>query len=397
MNDKNRKIEFLYTNIGRGHPFYLDGIIDALIRRGAIKIMRGESNVFELSTGLARLGWKTADWFYKRGSSSGFLGVLYNFVRAGYDYDRPGLMLKFMGRDIYKKFLASPHPLLVAHPILAGILKNKKALIYQHGEVVAPAAALVTGLSKILVPTAEIAQVFKKAGYEEQAVFVSGLCIEPALVKIAGDCYEARLKRLTGQEPLTGAFFSSGAEPKMHIKKLAAAAVSAVHYGGQAVIFARYEGCLARETEKLFKRNQLILPILDTGSLIPSELPPALLVTYRTRREENIFTAKLFKYFDYFVAPAHERTNWALGLGLPVMIVEPAIGPFAPLNREKLLQSGVAELLKDEDQALMFGLTINRLRRENRLLERARAGWGNFDIKGFDNIAGFLVETYGSR
>ena len=130
MNDKNRKIEFLYTNIGRGHPFYLDGIIDTLIRRGAIKIMRGESNVFEVSTGLARLGWKTADWFYKRGSSSGFLGVFYNLVRAGYNYDRPDLMLKFMGRDIHKKFSASPHPLLVAHPILAGILKNKKEIIF---------------------------------------------------------------------------------------------------------------------------------------------------------------------------------------------------------------------------------------------------------------------------
>ena len=26
-------IRFLYTNIGRGHPFYLDGIVDALKAR----------------------------------------------------------------------------------------------------------------------------------------------------------------------------------------------------------------------------------------------------------------------------------------------------------------------------------------------------------------------------
>jgi hypothetical protein len=391
------KIDFLYTDIGRGHPYYLDGVIDALIRRGGIKVMRGEANVFEIATGLSRLSWQAAEWLYKKGSSDSILGALYKLTRSNYDYNRPGRMLRLLGRDIRKKYADSPHPLIVAHPILAGILKEKKDLYYQHGEVAAPARAVVTGLGTVFVPIAETGAVFKKAGYEDRSIIITGLCVEPALVRMAGDAFETRLVRMDSGEPLTGAFFSSGAEPRAHIKKIAAAAVSVVHYGGRAVIFARHRGRLAEETEKQFRRNQIILPVLDTGTLFPSELPPALMVTYKSRREENIFTAKLFKHFDYFVAPSHERTNWALGLGLPMFIVEPAFGPFSPLNRESLLKNNVADLLADPNQALTFGLSVNRLRRQGRLAQMACAGRGKYNIDGFDRIAGYLVEKYAVR
>ncbi|MBN1212166.1 MAG: hypothetical protein JXA92_06265, partial [candidate division Zixibacteria bacterium] len=236
-----------------------------------------------------------------------------------------------------------------------------------------------------------------KAGYDDRSLFITGLCIEPALVKIAGDAFEERLQRFGTRGPLTGAFFSSGAEPRLHISKIAAAAVSAVHYGGRAVVFARHRGRLAEETEQYFRRNQIMLPVLDTGALFPNELPPAMMVTYKTRREENIFTAKLFNNFDYFVAPSHERTNWALGLGLPLFIVEPPIGPFSPLNREKLLKSGTAELLADDNQALTFGLTVNRYRQQSRLTQMAHAGRQKYDINGFDNIARYLIEKYAGK
>jgi len=356
--------------------------------------MRGEANVFEISSGLSRLSWQAAEWFYKKGSSAGILGAFYKLARSGYDYNRAGMMLKLMGRDIREKYANSPHPLIVAHPILAGILKEKKDLFYQHGELVTPKKAVVTGVGTVFVPTVETAAAFKKAGYDDRSLFISGLCIEPALVKMAGDAFEMRLNRIGTGGPLTGAFFSSGAEPWSHIKKIAAAAVSAVHYGGRAVIFARYKGRLAEETEQQFRRNQIMLPMLDTGTLFPNELPPAMMVTYKSRREENIFTAKLFNNFDYFVAPSHERTNWALGLGLPMFMVEPPIGPFSPFNREKLLKSGAAESLVDDNQALTFGLTVNRYRQQSRLAQMAHAGRQKYDINGFDNIARYLVEKY---
>ena len=58
-------VEFLYTNIGRGHPFYLDGITDALIHSGQVKLVRQQKDVFEISRGLSLVGWKLARWFYQ--------------------------------------------------------------------------------------------------------------------------------------------------------------------------------------------------------------------------------------------------------------------------------------------------------------------------------------------
>ncbi|MBN1212010.1 MAG: hypothetical protein JXA92_05480, partial [candidate division Zixibacteria bacterium] len=139
--------------------------------------MRGEANVFEISTGLSRLSWQAAEWFYKKGSSAGILGAFYKLARSGYDYNRAGLMLRLMGRAIHKKYAASPYPLIVAHPILAGILKEKRDLFYQHGEVVAPEKAVVNGVSTVFVPTVETAAAFQKAGYDDRSLFITGLCI----------------------------------------------------------------------------------------------------------------------------------------------------------------------------------------------------------------------------
>ena len=47
--DISGKVKFIYTNIGRGHPFYLDGIHEALIQKKGLAIVRDRTDVFELS------------------------------------------------------------------------------------------------------------------------------------------------------------------------------------------------------------------------------------------------------------------------------------------------------------------------------------------------------------
>ena len=39
-HDNFSQIQFLYTNIGRGHPFYLDGINEILLRKGKISLIK---------------------------------------------------------------------------------------------------------------------------------------------------------------------------------------------------------------------------------------------------------------------------------------------------------------------------------------------------------------------
>ncbi len=388
------RVHFLYTNIGRGHPFYLDGILEALIRQGSIGLVRKETDVFELSRGGAKLAWHAVRLLYRHGSSPGVISSLYRKVRSGVDYNRPGMMLRLMGRDIRRYFLESPHPLVVAHPTLAAILRGKPHLLYQHGEVVTPSEAVVNGATTVFVPASDAAQPFLNAGYEPSQVVVTGLCIEPSLVKQAADAFSQRLERMSGRAPLVGAFFSSGAEPKPHGEKILRAIASLAEGEGKGILFARRNGWLARTAEKYFRRSAVPYTVIDATTGFPTELPSVVLVFFRNRREENSFTARLFPWFDYLVAPAHERTNWGLGLGLPMFILTPTIGPFAPLNREKLLREGVAGEITTENEAENFAERIARLRADGELSRMAKAGWGKYPLDGFERIAKFLVTTY---
>jgi hypothetical protein len=287
-----------------------------------------------------------------------------------------------------------PVPLVVAHPTLVAILKGRENVIYQHGEIAAPAESVVLGASQVLVPTEKTAEPFIHSGYEQKQVISTGLCIEPSLVRQAQDAFATRRERIGGKTPLVGAFFSSGAEPRHHIGKLVQAAVSAIEHGGKAILFTQKGGSFARAAAKYFEDSAIEFSEADSRQLIPADLPPALIVQHASRREENLLTAQLFPVFDYFAAPSHERTNWALGLGLPMFIVGPTIGPFAPLNRDHLLHAGVAGQIESNLEATDFGSNLQRLRSTGRLDEMSDAGWDKLDIRGFDNIAQFLINNF---
>ncbi len=117
-----------------------------------------------------------------------------------------------------------------------------------------------------------------------------------------------------------------------------------------------------------------------------------MLCLYDGRRELNQLTERLFGGFDYVMAPSHERTNWALGLGLPMFVVDPPLGSFSPLNRQFLLTCSVAKIISDQGQASGFGETLARLRRSGELRAMAEAGWRRFDTQGFRHIAEMLQE-----
>ncbi len=368
--------------------------MEAMVRCGSVELVRGESNVFEVSRGLPRLAWHLVRWLYRRGSSEGLISRVYRAVRLRTDYNQSGSMLSLIGRDIRRKYLTGSDPLIVAHPILAGILKGRPGLIYQHGEVVTPREAVVEGAETVFVPTEEAARAFRNAGYGYDQIIVTGLCVEPSQVRQAADAYQMRMKRLDSTDSLTGAFFSSGAEPVGHIEKLVSGAIAVVSSGGKAVIFARRGGRLVQAARLRFGKNRIDLSVVDVTNWIPRDLPPATLVMHSSRREEDSVTARFFCQFDYFVAPPHERTNWALGLGLPMIALTPTIGPFAPLNLRVLHDHAVAKVLDSMDDARSLGQTLQQQRQEGRLRAMAEAGWGRYSIDGFARIAEFLADKY---
>ncbi len=117
---------------------------------------------------------------------------------------------------------------------------------------------------------------------------------------------------------------------------------------------------------------------------------------YRTRRELDTLTSLVFPYFDYFVAPAHERVNWAVGLGLPMVALSPTAGPYAPLNLALVQREGVAVDSLDLGPANTFHWNISKLHREGKLSAMSSAGWNRYPITGFDTIAAELISRYKS-
>ena len=99
-----------------------------------------------------------------------------------------------------------------------------------------------------------------------------------------------------------------------------------MRHGGRVILVGRRGGAFLRLAVRKIVDHGIGVELIDATDGLPARLPDALVVQHDSRREENAFAGKLFASFDYFVAPAHERSNWALGLGLPIFIIEPAIG-----------------------------------------------------------------------
>jgi hypothetical protein len=358
-------------------------------------LVLAKQDVFQLSSGFASLAWRMARQLYKRGSSGGAPGVLYDRLRSNTDYNRNNLQMRLLSRDLRRQNLNAGEPLVVAHPSLVGMFRGKADLIYQHGELVVPKEAMVAGATSVLVPTDGAAGPFIKCGYQQTQVQVTGLCVEPALCEQAADAALARFHRIEGRDRLTGAYMSSGAEPAQHVTKIIASITSTLRSDGRAIMLAKKGGLLAKRAMARLTRQGTDFQLCESPADLPEILPSLLLAVYHTRRREDDFTARLFAQFDYLVAPAHERTNWALGLGLPMFVLTPVIGSFAPLNLRLLEERGVALRLESPQDALHLGDTLARLRGDGTLLQMAQAGWGRHDIRGFFNIAEFLLEQYG--
>jgi hypothetical protein len=358
--------------------------------------VRGTADVFEVATGPSGLGWRLVRWLYRRGASPGLLSRLYATLRRSNDYNADSFGLRLLGRSLRAQYRDPQLPLVVSHPILVGVFRNRPALIYQHGELIAPPESVVRGAEVVIVPTESCAEPFLRAGYSRDSVLVSGLCIEPALVKQADSAIELRRSRISSPGLLTGAFYSSGAEPSEHVESIVIAALAHVTGGGRAVIVAERGRRLASLAVRSFARAGVGLTRISSSDMIPADLPAALLVEFASRREETTLTARLFPSYDFLVSPAHERSNWGVGLGLPVFILEPCIGPFAPLNRQLLLEHGVAFDLTGAEQTASFADRLATLRNRGKLLEMVERGWGRYPIDGFSRIGDFLFARFGA-
>ena len=362
------------SEIGRGHPSYLDSVLTALSRRPGFSpdLLRSET-LQDIVAGLSAAGWKTVRSLYRVGARGGLFTSTYN--RARRNTNPAGLSLKLLGARLRQRCAGFKGVCLVEHPLVARILAPVCRVAYLHGEMAAPASSAVPEAWRILVPLEETAREMTRQGTPGSRLVVTGLVIEPGLVERGRATYDHRLARYESTDPLLVAFFTSGAYPRPHVEQLAAGVGSCVDAGHRVVVFA---GTDRRESGRIRSR----LPGSSRLQFIAS----------RTRQEESDRTAELFPGFDAFVAAAHERTNWAVGLGLPMFAFDPDIGPFAPLNRALARELGVLRPIGGRSGAHSLGERLSRLRRAGELASIARNGFGGLSTDGAECIAAFLLE-----
>jgi len=387
---KAAEVVFLYTEIGRGHPSYLDGIIDTL-RHNYPDVAYYENDVFGLSHGCPLVGWKMVRRLYQLGGRGGVVSKAYGkFRRVMKGGGTGGMTRAFLGRNVRKALADYGGPVVVAHPMLAGMLSKQAQVIYQHGELAAPAESIIPGCYRILVPLESTAAVFKGAGIPDKTLLVSGQCLEIDLVPLAERAYRARLERLSGGAPLTAAFFSSGAYPRDHLTKLRLAAVSAYHQGIAVIFFSGRSQKVARSFTDYFERQGMavVTDIAGTGRL--------KVISSSDRHEENRKVASIFEKLDFFVGPAHERTNWSVGLGLPQFILTPHIGSYAPINAVLAVEQGGAAEIYD-DAAAEFGRLVAHLQAEGKLKRMAENGFEKWPRNGFEACTRFVAQAAGRK
>jgi hypothetical protein len=336
---------------------------------------------------------------YRLGARGGVASAFYNRLRGS---GRPSrLQLALLDEGLRRRFRDYKGIVLIDHPLLAHLLGPVCRVAYVHGEIAAPAVCAVPAAWRTFVPLEHTASRLLASGVKREALCVSGLVIEPALVAAAESAFSSRLSRLspsvarlpldTRHSPLvtrlTVGFFTSGAYPTPHMDALAAAVGSVLAAGHQAVVFP---GSDRKRTERLGTRlTQFGLVTLCSASkAIAIADGPCFLVMSKTRPAETSCTALNFGLLDVMVAAAHERTNWAVGLGIPMFALLPHIGPFAQENFDFASRQGVCLAL---DHPAGLGEILTDLHRSGRLAEMARAGWGRLPITGAKTAAESLL------
>jgi len=388
--NKLPQLVFLSTEIGRGHPNYLDSVFRLFEDERSDEDITF-FNVFELSQGLSKSGWNLVKSLYFLGGKGGLSTNIYNFFRGKKQgLSKDSVLIKILGQDLKKHFEGFKGICLVDHPLTATILSDVCRVWYLHGEIAAPAECAVKGVDKIFVPLKETGDSLISFGIDPKTLFITGISTEPELVEDAEDIFNQRVKRIQSEKDLTIGFFISGAYPPNHIEKIILGAESVIKNGMRAIVFLGYDGKRYKRFEKEVKK--LDVKCVEDDSIEKKEWR-LLLVKGEDRISDTKRATELLPYLDAFVAAPHERTNWAIGLGLPLFALFPLIGTFAPGNFEFAQKNKVVYPLKTEDDARKLGQTILRLEDEGILLEMAKNGFGKYEIDGAKKVSTLLLDS----
>ena len=383
------------TEIGRGHPHYLDCVWQVLERKLKPEALQ-RINVFDTSHGLSLLGWQGLRALYRVSARNRVTIALYNSLRRGQSNSHVGdWVLKLLGRDLRNRMKEFGGICLVEHQLTARILSSVCRTWYLHADVAAPPECAFPGPEKVFVPLADTERGFLACGQPGSHLVRTALMIEPELVTGAETAVSRRLERLSSDRPLRVAFSTSGAYPAPHIRKLNLGTESVLEQGMQAVVFC---GTDARFLKEMTGRAATWKAETDINQADPAIREPKSELTLIARPDRIADTsaaAAIMPEVDVLVAPCHERVNWSLGLGLPLFALFPMIGTHARLNYEFCRKQGVAIPITSDADARALGATLNQLRRDGTLTAMVQSGFGHLPIDGAERTANEIIAQIG--
>jgi hypothetical protein len=380
------------TDIGRGHPNYLDSVLRYLrLRHPAEFAGVSVLSVLSVSRGLSLAGWKAVRTAYRAGARGGLLSSIYSHARsrrAGYGGN--SLLERILRRDLLRQLGHRETTCLVAHPLLAGMLKDYHRVLYLHGEIAAPRESAVLEAARVYVPLPETGERMRSMGVPQDSLVHTGLVLEPELCGDRDRTAGERIERLETNRPLTVGFFISGAYPAHHIRMIVLAAKSCLAAGLNVRLFWGTDRRQLHRVLRLMGETTRDA-ILDDAST--SDIPNGrlIIVTAKTREAETLRSLSYLPSLDVFCAAPHERVNWAVGAGLPMIMISPAIGSFAAENCAFVLQRGCGAEFNQRDQFADFADELHTLRVQGQLLRMAQAGCRIREIHGAQHIAGDLL------
>ncbi len=337
---KDKKMVAVYTDIGRGHPNYLDSALRAVENRleklpKSIKV----TSVFEISKGMSLFGWKTIRRIYRSGAQGGLASFLYNKARGPQtDGTQKKKTIKVLGKSLRKYFEGYDGIVLAAHPILAQILGDACRVFYIHGEIASPLEFDISNAEKILAPLQKTADAFTAAGISRDKIIITGLMLEPELAAETELINAERLNRLESGGKTTIGFYTSGAYPKIHVWQIIEAADHILKNNLGNIIISC--GTEKRHFERFNSAFGQYEPITDREQFKQGE-SRILLQHDPDRQGLTLQEIDMLHRIDLAVMAAHERTNWTIGLNLPTIFLKPNIGNFSPGNHEYALEHGI--------------------------------------------------------
>ena len=362
-------VTVIYTDIGRGHPNYLDSVLRYLKHNHPEQHRNTRiTSIFEISRGISLLAWKLVEKMYKLGAHGGTISNIYSRFRSGQsEYDPNSMIVRTLRRDLLRYLSSNEGICLVAHPLLANMLKEQHRVLYLHGEIAAPRESAVTGIERVYVPLPETREKMLNAGVGRNSLVETGLVLEPELCADLDESVEKRIERINAPDsPLTIGFFISGAYPKRHVELMIRGAES-LRRSGHKVRF--FWGRDKKEAEKLMlsirKFDQHVK--LDAGATEPLSDVSSVVVTGESRADETIRSMRYLPQLDLFCAAPHERVNWAVGAGLPMIMMTPTIGTFAPENLDFVLRSECGVEFSDERDFIKLAEMVSALRQSGQL------------------------------